>query len=132
MAASSARSAPGPGLLQRLRPVVPYLLLAPGILWLFVFFIIPTIQMFVTSMSSGSLDQGFKFTLSTKAYETALSKFPRQFENSLLFGGIATVLTFLIGFPVAYTIAFRGGRYKNLLLFMVIAPFFTSFLIRTI
>ena len=44
----------------------------------------------------------------------------------------ATILTLLIGFPVAYTIAFRGGRHKSLLLFLVIAPFFTSFLIRTI
>ena len=56
----------------------------------------------------------------------------KQFLNSILYGGLATILTLLIGFPVAYTIAFRGGRYKNLLLFMVIAPFFTSFLIRTI
>jgi spermidine/putrescine transport system permease protein len=88
--------------------------------------------MFLTSVSTGSIDTGFHLTWSSKAYETALTKFPKQFGNSLIFGGIATVMTFLIGFPVAYTIAFRGGRYKNLLLFLVIAPFFTSFLIRTI
>jgi spermidine/putrescine transport system permease protein len=67
-----------------------------------------------------------------KPYTDALTKFPTQWGNSLLYGAISTSLDFLIGFPVAYTIAFRGGRYKNLLLFLVIAPFFTSFLIRTI
>src|SRR5207244_2309497 len=68
----------------------------------------------------------------TEGSADALGKFPVQFGNSLLYGGAATVLDFLIGFPVAYTVAFRGGRYKNVLLFLVIAPFFTSFLIRTI
>jgi len=130
----SAAVAPAParGRRRRLGRAVPYLLLAPGILWLLIFFVVPSIQMFLTSVSSGSIVDGFKLTFSTKAYETALSRFPRQFGNSLAYGGIATLLTFLIGFPMAYTIAFRGGRFKNLLLFLVIAPFFTSFLIRTI
>ncbi|HYC06843.1 MAG TPA: ABC transporter permease [Candidatus Binatia bacterium] len=88
--------------------------------------------MFLTSVSTGSVTDGFKLTWASGAYETALTKFSKQFINSIVFGGLATLLTFLIGFPMAYTIAFRGGRYKNLLLFMVIAPFFTSFLIRTI
>jgi spermidine/putrescine transport system permease protein len=122
----------GPGWRQRIGRATPYLLLAPGILWLLIFFVVPSVQMFLTSVSTGSVDSGFKLTFSSKAYETAFTRFPRQLTNSLVYGGLATVLTFLIGFPVAYTIAFRGGRYKNLLLFLVIAPFFTSFLIRTI
>jgi spermidine/putrescine transport system permease protein len=122
----------GPGARERIRKATPYLLLAPGILWLLFFFIVPSIQMILTSVSSGSVDNGFKLTFTTQAYETAISKFGKQFGNSLLYGGLATLLTFLIGFPMAYTIAFRGGRYKNILLFLVIAPFFTSFLIRTI
>jgi spermidine/putrescine transport system permease protein len=117
---------------QRLTGATPYLLLAPGLLWLVVFFIWPTIQMFLMSLSSGSLDDGFKLTWSIDAYQTAFGKFPKQMGNSILYGGLATIFDFLIGFPVAYTVAFRGGRYKNLLLFLVIAPFFTSFLIRTI
>jgi spermidine/putrescine transport system permease protein len=117
---------------RRLIGAGPYLLLAPGLLWLLLFFVWPTIQMLLMSLSSGSLDNGFRLTWSTNSYVTALTKFGKQFANSLLFGGAATVLDFLIGFPVAYTVAFRGGRYKNLLLFLVIAPFFTSFLIRTI
>ena len=117
---------------QRLSAAAPYLLLGPGILWLVYFFIWPSFQMFLMSLSSGSLDDGFKLTWSIDAYQTAFGKFPKQMGNSLLYGGLATIFDFLIGFPVAYTVAFRGGRYKNLLLFLVIAPFFTSFLIRTI
>jgi spermidine/putrescine transport system permease protein len=130
--AGAPMGAPGPGWRQRIGRATPFLLLAPGILWLLIFFVVPSIQMFLTSVSTGSVDSGFKLTFSPKAYETAFTRFPRQLTNSLVYGGLATLLTFLIGFPVAYTIAFRGGRYKNLLLFLVIAPFFTSFLIRTI
>jgi spermidine/putrescine transport system permease protein len=131
-AVPAPRQAPGPGLRERVRKATPYLLLAPGILWLLFFFIVPTVQMFLTSVSSGSVSDGFKLTFTSQAYATAISKFGKQFGNSLLYGGTATLLTFLIGFPMAYTIAFRGGRFKNILLFLVIAPFFTSFLIRTI
>ena len=123
---------PRGGLRRRILTAGPYLLLAPGMLWLLIFFIWPMLQMFLMSISSGSLDDGFKLSGSTAAYVSAFTKFGKQFGNSLLYGGSATVLDFLIGFPVAYTVAFRGGRYKNLLLFLVIAPFFTSFLIRTI
>jgi spermidine/putrescine transport system permease protein len=131
-AVAAPQQAPGPGMRERVRKATPYLLLAPGILWLLFFFIVPTVQMFLTSVSSGSVTDGFKLTFTSQAYATAISKFGKQFGNSLLYGGAATLLTFLIGFPMAYTIAFRGGRFKNLLLFLVIAPFFTSFLIRTI
>ena len=120
-------------LLRRYRSVVPYLLVAPGIAWLFVFYLYPAIQMFITSFWSGSLEQGYTFSLSNWTnYTTALSRYQDQFIRSIFFAGGATILTFLISFPLAYTIAFRGGRYKNLLLFLVVAPFFTSFLLRVI
>jgi spermidine/putrescine transport system permease protein len=125
-------SAGGTPLRARLRRALPFLLLAPGILWLLVFYVLPAAWMFLISISSGSVQEGFRLTGSLDAYTEAVTRFPRQFGNSLLYAGTATVLTFLIGFPVAYTVAFRGGRLKNLLLFLVIAPFFTSFLIRTI
>ena len=121
-----------PGLRQRAARATPWLLLAPGILWLLVFYVLPVGWMLVISLSTGTLETGFVFTGSLDAYIEGLGRFQRQFGNSLLYGGLATLLTFLVGFPVAYTIAFRGGRLKNLLLFLVIAPFFTSFLIRTI
>jgi len=116
----------------RLVRSVPYLLLTPGILWLCIFFVFPTLWMLLISLSSGTLETGFQLTFTLDAYRTSLTDFTKQFVNSLVYGSIATLLCFVIGFPVAYTIAFRGGRYKNIILFMVIAPFFTSFLIRTI
>ncbi len=88
--------------------------------------------MFTYSISTGSVEEGFTITWTLDAYREGLETFGKQFLNSIMYGGIATILCLLIGFPVAYTIAFRGGRYKNLILFLVIAPFFTSFLIRTI
>jgi spermidine/putrescine transport system permease protein len=130
--ARQIRGRPGPTIRVRFRKVVPYLLLAPGLLWLTLFYVLPAIQMFTYSISTGSIDDGYTIDLSGDAYITALTTFSKQFVNSILYGGIATLLTLVIGFPVAYTIAFKGGRYKNLILFLVIAPFFTSFLIRTI
>ena len=121
------------GYLRRHRQVIPYLLLAPGLLWLAVFFLAPSAQMFVASLWSGTLETGYEFALANISnYTNALVKFQPQFLRSILYGGMATILTFLIAYPLAYTIAFRGGRYKNLLLFLVVAPFFTSFLLRTL
>jgi spermidine/putrescine transport system permease protein len=132
MTAATATAPTGPTFRARFGRAVPYVLLAPGLLWLVIFYVIPAIQMFTYSVSEGTLETGYTMTFSGDAYATAINQFGRQFTNSLLYGGLATVFTLAIGFPVAYTIAFRGGRYKNLILFLVIAPFFTSFLIRTI
>ena len=118
------------------RRLAPWVLMAPGLLWLALFFVLPNIQMFLMSLSTRAggtgLRREYEFTWAFGNYGTVLTAFPEQFGNSLVYGGLATLLCFLIGFPLAYGIAFRGGRYKNVLLFLVIAPFFTSFLIRTI
>jgi spermidine/putrescine transport system permease protein len=118
------------------RRLAPYLLMAPGLLWLALFFVLPNVQMLVMSLSTRAggtgLRKEYELTWAFQNYATVLTGFPAQFGNSLIYGGLATLLCFLIGFPLAYGIAFRGGRYKNVLLFLVIAPFFTSFLIRTI
>ena len=105
--------------------------MAPGLVWLALFFVLPNIQMLLTSLSTGVVGN-FRLTGDLSHYADALTEFPTQFRNSLVYGGLATLLCVLIGFPLAYGIAFRGGRYKTLLLFLVVAPFFTSFLIRTI
>src|SRR3954470_12200323 len=131
-AIAAASRPPGPTARARLAKALPYLLLVPGLLWLFVFYVLPAIQMFTYSISEGSLETGFTMTFSLDAYRTAVTRFGPQFLNSIIYGGLATILCLLIGFPVAYTIAFRGGKRKSLILFLVIAPFFTSFLIRTI
>jgi spermidine/putrescine transport system permease protein len=115
-----------------LNRLTPYLLLAPGILWLLVFYVYPSIQMFISSFWSGTLETGFTVSLSNwTTYTAALERYGPQFGRSIVYGAAATLICFLIAYPLAYTIAFRGGRYKSLLLFLVIAPFFTSFLLRT-
>jgi spermidine/putrescine transport system permease protein len=88
--------------------------------------------MFISSFWTGTLETGFTFSLSNwTTYTDAIDRYSSQFLRSLLYGAAATVICFLIAYPLAYAIAFRGGRYKNVLLFLVIAPFFTSFLLRT-
>lgn len=118
--------------LARRRGLIPYLLLAPGLLWLAAFYVYPAFQMFISSFWSGTLETGFRFSLENwRTYPAALERYQEQFGRSILYALAATILTFLIAYPLAYTIAFRGGRAKNLLLFLVVAPFFTSFLLRT-
>src|SRR6188508_393989 len=116
----------------RLRAAAPYLLLLPGLLWLVIFYVYPAFQMFLTSLWTGNLDTGFQQTWNWGIYPEALQEYWPWMARSIVYGGLATILAFALGFPLAYAIAFRGGAYKNLLLFMVIAPFFTSFLLRTI
>ncbi len=119
--------------LKRNAWIVPFALLAPGMLWLTLFYVIPGIQMFIASFWSGTVEQGFTFSLDNVSnYTDAWSQYAPFFGRSILYAGAATVLTFLIAYPLAYTIAFKGGAQKNLLLFLVVAPFFTSFLLRTI
>lgn len=121
------------GWLKRHRWVIPYALLAPGMLWLVVFYVYPAFQMFIASFWSGSLERGFSFSFSNYTnYTDAVSEFSPFYLRSIVYAAGATLLTFLIAYPLAYTIAFKGGRLKNLLLFLVVAPFFTSFLLRTI
>ena len=122
-------------LIHRYRGAIPWLLMLPGLAWLAVFFVVPNVQMFLFSLSEGTLLTGFVSppdTWSFGNFPDAVTRYSGNFVNSIVYGGLATTLCFLIGYPLAYGIAFRGGRYKSLLLFLVIAPFFTSFLIRTI
>ncbi|GAA3376282.1 ABC transporter permease subunit [Streptomyces sannanensis] len=112
--------------------LVPYWLLLPGILWLLVFFALPMVYQASTSVQTGSLEQGFEVTWHFQTYWDALKEYYPQFVRSLLYAGTATVLCLVLGYPLAYLIAFKAGRWRNLLLILVIAPFFTSFLIRTL
>ncbi len=111
---------------------VAWLLLAPGLLYLAVFYVVPTVQMFLVSMQTGSLGSGYQQTWNLAIYPEQISEYWDEFVRSVVYGGLATLLCLALGFPLAYFIAFRGGRYKSLLLFLIIAPFFTSFLLRTI
>jgi spermidine/putrescine transport system permease protein len=114
------------------RTIAPYALLAPGLLWLALFYVYPAIQMFLVSLWTGNVNDGFQQTWNWGIYPEAVQEYWPWIARSIVYGGLATILAFALGFPLAYAIAFRGGAYKNLLLFLVIAPFFTSFLLRTI
>jgi spermidine/putrescine transport system permease protein len=111
---------------------VGYLLLLPGVAWLLLFFAVPTVQLVATSLydPNGSLDTGYDMTWSFPNYLEALSTYREQFVRGLAYAGSATVLALLLGYPLAYAIAFKAGRFKNAMLVLVVAPFFTSFLVR--
>lgn len=111
---------------------LPYLLLLPALAWLAVFFVVPTITLFSTSLQTGSIYEGYTLTFSFSNYLDAWSRFWPQMLRSLTYAGSATLLAVLIAYPLAYSMAFKAGRWRNLLLVLVIAPFFTSFLIRTL
>ena len=122
---------------QRRGRFVPYLLMLPGLLWLGVFFVIPLVTLFMMSLQTavpggeiGEYEQTFHFAnyvevLTDPSYYTPLFR-------SFVYAACATVLALLIGYPLAYFIAFKSGRFRNLFLIMVIAPFFVSFILRTI
>ncbi|NLU76495.1 ABC transporter permease [Streptomyces sp. HNM0575] len=114
------------------RRLTPYWLLLPAGLWLAVFFVAPFFYQASTSVQSGSLEEGFRVTWHFANYTDALAVYGPHFVRSFLYAATATLLCLLVGYPLAYMIAFRAGRWRGVLLVMVIAPFFTSFLIRTL
>src|SRR3954452_17754145 len=118
--------------LHRHRWATPYLLLLPGAAWLALFFVVPTYYLANTSLQTGSLDAGYVFNWAWSNYSDAISTYHAQLLRSFEYAAIATVAALLISYPLAYWIAFRGGRLKNLLLLFIIAPFFVTYLIRTL
>ena len=112
----------------------PYALLSPGVMWLVLFFLVPLATLVQISLSSqkSRFTQEFRFSWSFSNYSDAISEYSNIFGRSFRYAGIATILCIAIGYPLAYVIAFRGGQYRNLLLGLVVAPFFTSYLVRTI
>jgi spermidine/putrescine transport system permease protein len=120
------------GFLHRHRWVTPYLLLGPGLIWLALFFLVPLGFLGYQSLQSGSFDVGFAFNWAWGNYWDTLQRYHVQLTRSLLYAGLATVFALLISYPLAYWIAFRGGRWKGLFLIMIIAPFFVTYLIRTL
>jgi spermidine/putrescine transport system permease protein len=114
---------------------VPYLLLLPGFAFLFTFFILPIINLAQTSTQtpiSGGDTGEYEQTLAFSNYIQAFVENKEQFGRSFLYATLATVFALAIAYPLAYAIAFKSGKYKNILLVLVVAPFFTSFLLRTV
>jgi spermidine/putrescine transport system permease protein len=114
---------------------VPYLLLLPGFAFLFTFFILPIINLAQTStqtrVAGGDTGQ-YEQTLAFSNYIQAFVENKEQFGRSFLYATLATIFALAIAYPLAYGIAFKAGKYKNILLVLVVAPFFTSFLLRTV
>jgi spermidine/putrescine transport system permease protein len=111
----------------------PYLLLIPGMAFLFTFFILPIFNLAQTSTQTPTGETGqYEQTLRFANYIDAFMENREQFGRSFLYATIATILALAIAYPLAYAIAFKGGKYKNVMLVLVIAPFFTSFLLRTV
>ena len=120
------------GLLDRMRMrAVPYLLALPGSLWLVVFFVAPMIAMISLSLTQGDIGAGFQQTFHWQNYTHSISTYHVQFVRSLEYGLISTVLQIAIAYPVSYWIAFRGGSRKTFYLFLLLLPFFVSFVLRT-
>ena len=111
----------------------PYLLLIPGMAFLFTFFLLPIFNLAQTSTQTPTGETGeYQQSLRFANYLDAFLENREQFGRSFLYATIATVLALAIAYPLAYAIAFKGGKYKNFMLVLVIAPFFTSFLLRTV
>ena len=117
---------------HRHQGLTPYLLLAPGLLWLGIFFLVPLGFLGYQSLQSGSIDFGYAFTWSWGNYWNAIRDYHGHFIRSFEYAAIATLIALVVSYPVAYWIAFHGGRWKNLLLLGIVAPFFVTYLIRTL
>ena len=114
------------------RRLIPYLLMGPGLIWLILFFVVPLYFMGRLSLESGTLETGFSFTWEWSNFTDSFDRFDTQFVRAFVYAGAATLIALLIAYPLAYAIAFKGGKWKNALLLAVVAPFFTTYLIRTI
>jgi spermidine/putrescine transport system permease protein len=120
------------GWLHRHRGLVPYLLLLPGLLFLAVFFVVPMYYLGYTSLQTGDVLTGYTFTWAWDNYSDAFTLYRDHFIRSLEYAAIATIAAFVISYPLVYWIAFRAGRWKNFFLLLIIAPFFVTYLIRTL
>ena len=118
-------------LLRLRRGATPYLLLAPGVAWLAVFFVVPMVYLGRTALERGVFPF-FTFEWAWGNFSESVSLYRTQLWRSFEYAGIATAIALLLSYPLAYWIAFRGGRWKNVLLLFVIAPFFVTYLIRTL
>jgi spermidine/putrescine transport system permease protein len=121
------------GFLHRHRGLTPYLLLAPGLVFLALFFVVPLVFLGRQSLETGDIfGIGYRFTWAWNTYSDAIRGYDVQLVRSFEYAMYATIGALLISYPLAYWIAFRGGRWKNLLLLFIIGPFFVTYLIRTL
>ena len=114
------------------RRLLPWLFLGPGLLWLLIFFAYPLLNQASVSLMSGDPEHGYTLTWAFHNYWDAISDYKAQFGRSILYAGIATILCLIISFPLAYFTAYKAGRFKNLILLLIVLPFFMSYVLRTV
>jgi spermidine/putrescine transport system permease protein len=120
-------------LLHRYRRLAPYVLLGPGLAWLALFFVAPLGFLGHQSLQTQDpIALTYTFTWAWHNYSDALTTYHTQLVRSFEYAGLATLLALAISYPLAYWIAFRGGRWKNVLLLCIVGPFFVTYLIRTL
>jgi spermidine/putrescine transport system permease protein len=118
--------------LRRRRQLLPWVFLGPGLAWLIVFFAIPLVNQANVSLQTGDPESGYTFNWAFSTYSDALSAYGDQFIRSVEYAAAATVLCLVIAFPLAYFMAFKAGRFKGLMLLLVVLPFFMSYVLRTV
>jgi len=114
------------------RRLLPWLFLGPGLLWLLIFFLYPLLNQASVSLMSGDPEHGYTLTWAFHTYWDAISTYKAQFGRSILYAAIATALCLIIAFPLAYFTAYKAGRFKGLILLLIILPFFMSYVLRTV
>jgi spermidine/putrescine transport system permease protein len=116
------------------RKLTGYWLILPGAIWLGLFFVIPFYSLIATSLFNpdGSVLTGYNMDWHFQNFVDAFDQYKGTLGRSLVYAGLATLVCLVLGYVLAYAIAFKAGRWKNLMLVLVIAPFFTSFLLRTL
>ena len=112
--------------------LAPYLLSLPGWFWLGLFFLVPILAVLSVSLQTGNPDTGYNLTWHFSEFGTVLSNYHGELVRSFLYGAISTLAAFVISYPMAYWIAFHGGKHKSTYLFIMLLPFFVSFIIRTL
>lgn len=114
------------------RKLLPWLFLGPGLLWLLIFFLYPLLNQASVSLMTGDPEHGYTLTWAFHTYWDAIRDYREQFGRSILYAGIATILCLIIAFPLAYFTAYKAGRFKGLILLLIILPFFMSYVLRTV
>jgi spermidine/putrescine transport system permease protein len=114
------------------RALTPYILILPGGLWLLLFFVLPMGIMLSLSLMEGDVVSGFQMTFHWQTYVDGIQNYQDQIVRSLIYGLVTTIIQIALAFPIAYWIAFRGGRHKSTYLLLLLLPFFVSFVLRTI
>jgi spermidine/putrescine transport system permease protein len=114
------------------RRLLPWLFLGPGLLWLLIFFLYPLLNQASVSLMSGDPEHGYNLTWAFHTYWDAISDYKAQFGRSILYAAIATIACLVISFPLAYFTAYKAGRFKGLILLLIILPFFMSYVLRTV